>query len=170
MSSKNVRSPPSLSKCKRYDGWIKLVKIWRSCTDISKSCQGPELLLSLEGEAQDAALEVAEDEIVQDDGFDKIISLLDKLFKRDSTVTKYQALELFETYRRTESTSIRDFLNEFEKRYYKTKSHGTVMSDDILAYRLLKAANLTPHHEELIKATLTDLKYGLRKDQLKNLQ
>ena len=86
MSSKNVRSPPSLSKCKSYDDWIKLVKIWRSCTDISKSRQGPELLLSLEGEAQDAALEVAEDEIVQDDGFDKIISRLDKLFKRDSTV------------------------------------------------------------------------------------
>ena len=58
-------------------------------------------------------------------------------------------------------------MNEFDKRYHKTKSHGTTMSDDILAYRLLKAANLTPQHEELIKATITDLKFDSMKEQLK---
>ena len=31
--------------------------------------------------------------------------------------------------------------------------------DDLLAYRLLKAANLESTHEKLIKATISDLKY-----------
>ena len=32
-------------------------------------------------------------------------------------------------------------------------------AEDLLAYRLLKAANLEPTHEKLIKATITELNY-----------
>ena len=41
------------------------------------------------------------------------------------------------------------------------------MSDDALAYRLLKPANSSNHHEQLTKATLPQLQYDLMKDQLK---
>ena len=41
------------------------------------------------------------------------------------------------------------------------------MSEDVLAYRLLKSANLSNHHKQLIKATLPELQYNLMKDQLK---
>ena len=58
-------------------------------------------------------------------------------------------------------------MNEFEKRFCKTKSYCTTLSDDILAYQLIKTANLSSQHEELIKATITDLKYDLVKDQVK---
>ena len=63
--------------------------------------------------------------------------------------------------------SIQAYLNELDKGFFKTKSHGTVMSDEILAYRLLKSANLSSYHEELVKATVPDLQYELTKDQLK---
>ena len=63
--------------------------------------------------------------------------------------------------------SIQAYLNEFDKRLFKTNSYGTMMSDDILAYRLLKSANLSSYYEELIKATIPDLKYNIMKDQLK---
>ena len=53
--------------------------------------------------------------------------------------------------------SIQAYLNELDKRFFKTKSHGTVMADEILAYRLLKSANLSSYHEELVKATMRDL-------------
>ena len=62
---------------------------------------------------------------------------------------------------------IQAYLNEFDKRLFKTKSYGTVTSDDILAYRLLKSANLSGYHEELVKATIPDLQYDIMKDQLK---
>ena len=63
--------------------------------------------------------------------------------------------------------SIQAYLNELDKRFFKTKSHGTVMADEILAYRLLKSANLSSYHEELVKATMRDLQYDIMKDQLK---
>ena len=36
---------------------------------------------------------------------------------------------------------------------------------DILAYQLLKAANLSEQHEQLAKATISDLKFDIMKDQ-----
>ena len=166
MAQSSNKAPPLLSKTKTYDDWLKLLRILRSFTDLEKARQGPALVLSLEGEAQDAVLELENDDIIKDNGIDIIIERLDRLFKKDTTIQKYTALEAFETYRRPNNTSIRDFLVEFEKRHYKTKSHGTTMSDDLLAYRLIKAANLSPQHEQLIKATISELKFEVVKDQL----
>ena len=39
-----------------------------------------------------------------------------------------------------------------------------------VAYHLLKSANLSNNHEELIKATIPELKYDLMKDHLKKLR
>ena len=48
--------------------------------------------------------------------------------------------------------SIQSFLDEFEKRLFKTKSYSSVMSEDVVAYRLLKSGNLSNHHEQLSTA------------------
>ena len=124
-------------------------------------------MLSLENEALDAVLELDDEDIGKDNGVDVIIDCLNKLFKKHPTITKYQTLEAFDTFKRPSTMSIQAFLNESDKELFKTKLFGTEMSDDILAYRLLKAANLSNHHKELIKATIPDLKYDLMKDQLK---
>ena len=42
-------------------------------------------------------------------------------------------------------------------------------SNDILAYCLLKSPILSDTHEELTKATITELKHDLIKDQLKKI-
>ena len=71
------------------------------------------------------------------------------------------------TFKRPSNVSIQAYLNESDKRFFKTKFYGTVMLDDILAYRLLKSANLSSYHQELVKATIPDLQYDIIKDQLK---
>ena len=124
-------------------------------------------MLSLEDEALDAVLERDESDIGKENGVDFIIERLNRLLKKDSAVTKCQALEAFMTFKRPSNMSIQAYLNEFDKRLFKTKSHGTVMSDDILAYRLLKSADLSSYHEELVKATILDMQYDIMKDQLK---
>ena len=47
---------------------------------------------------------------------DALIDYLNRLFKKDSTIIKYQALEAFGTFRRLASISIHAFLNEFDKK------------------------------------------------------
>ena len=57
--------------------------------------QGSALMLSLEDEALDAVLEIDESDISKENGVDFIIERLNSLFKKDSTVIKYQTLEAF---------------------------------------------------------------------------
>ena len=85
-------------------------------TELPKIRQGPALVLSLEREAHDAALELPENVIAQENGVDAILRRLDGLFKKDSTITNYQAWEAFETFKGPSDMSIQSFLNEFEKR------------------------------------------------------
>ena len=151
------KSPPRLSQSKSYSDWLKLIEIWKSFTTLTAEKQGPAVLLSLEGEAQNAALELATADIATAGGVDKIIERLNKIYKKDELLQKYNDLEAFQTYKRPVNTSIRNFLIEFEKRLSKTKSNGTIMSDDLLTYRLIKAANLPHHQEQLIRATVSDL-------------
>ena len=132
MASKNSKTPPSLSKCKTYEHWLKLIMIWRKFSDLPANRQGPALVSSLEDEALDAVLEIDESDITKENGADFIIELLNRLFKKDSTVTTYQALEAFMTFKRPSNRSIQAYFNEFDKRLFKTKSYGNMMSDDIL--------------------------------------
>ena len=167
MLTNHSKAPLSLSKCKNYNDWKKMIVIWCAYADLPIERQENTIFLSLESEAQDAVLELSEGEISSETEVKNITDHLNKLFKKDEVLQKYQALEAFETYRRPTSTTIQKFLNEFEKRCNKIKSFGTIMSDDILAYHLLKSANLSNQHEQLAKATVSDLEYNIMKDQLK---
>ena len=98
----------------------------RKFNSLEPKQQGPAIVLSLEGEAQDAILELNTNDITDKDGVNKIIERLNRLYKKDELTGKYNALESFETYKRNSNTSIRNFLTELEKRYNKTNSHGTI--------------------------------------------
>ena len=94
---------------------MKLIDISRKFTNLEPGKQGQAIVLSLQGEAQDAILELDTTVISGTDGVNKIIERLNRLYKKDELTEKYNALESFETYKRNSSTSIRDFLTEFEK-------------------------------------------------------
>ena len=125
------------------------MKIWRKFSDLLTNRQGLALMLSLEDEALDPVEEIDESDIIKENGVDFIIDRLNRLLKKDSTVTKYQILKAFMAFKRPSHMSIQTYLNEFDKRLFKTMSYGPAMSDDILPYRLLTSANLSCYHEEL---------------------
>ena len=64
---------------------------------------------------QDAALGLETSDIAKPDGIDKIITRLNKMYKKHELTQKYNAIEAFKTYRQKLTTTIRDFLTEFEK-------------------------------------------------------
>ena len=94
-------------------------------------------------------------DIASKNGVDVTINRHNRLYKKDSTVKKYQALEAFETFGVHVTCQYNHFFTNSKKD--KTKSYGTEMSEDILAYRLLKSTKLSHEHEQLIKATLPEL-------------
>ena len=56
MSSNKV--PPLLSKSPLYTDWKKKVEIWSSFTTLEKKKHGAAVLLTLEGSAEEAVLEL----------------------------------------------------------------------------------------------------------------
>ena len=99
----------------KQEDWLKLIKVLRRFTNLPANSQGSALVLSLEDESLDAVLEIDDKDIAKENGMDAIIERLNRSFKKDSTITKYKALEAFETLRRPSSMSIEAFLNEFDK-------------------------------------------------------
>ena len=148
---------------------LKLLKRWQLLTELPKTKQGPTILLSLEGEAQEAALRVKTEDLVKEDGVQKITDELDKIYKKDATLNKYDALDKFDCYCRPAHVNINQYLLEFQRRFDKTKELGTTWGDDILAYRLLKNANLSEQNEKLAKATVDELTYDKVKAKLKSI-
>ena len=169
MSSNHSKTPPSLSKAKNYQDWLKLIKIWKNFSDLPKAKQGPATVLSLENKVLNAVLELCEEVISGENGVDAIINRLNRICKKDKTLGNYMALENFETFKRPENMKISDYLNKFEQLYNKTKSYGTQMSENVLAYRLLKSTNLLELNKQMVKGTITDLKFNLMKEQLKKI-
>ena len=53
--------------------------------------------------------------------------------------------------------------------YHKLKQHKMELPDGVLSYRLLKSAHLSEQHEQLARATLTELTYDNMKGQLKKI-
>ena len=104
-----------------------------------------------------------------ENGVDAVINRLERICKKNETLENYMELENFETFKRPENMKMSDYLNKFEQLYKKMKSYRTQMSENILAYQLLKYANLPELHEQMVKKTITNLKFNLMKDQLKKM-
>ena len=104
-----------------------------------------------------------------DKGVEAILEQLDKLYLKDRHQTAYLAYEAFEKFQRPVAMSMTDFINEFERMYHKLKQHKMELPDGVLAYRLLKSAHLSEQHEQLARATLTELTYENMKGQLKKI-
>ena len=87
----------------------------------------------------------------------KILTRLNEIYKKDKLTQKYNALEAFETYKYRPTSKIKDFSN---KKFLKIKYCRTTISDNLLAWRLLKSTNFIIWDARLVKATLiTKLKY-----------
>ena len=165
----SIKTPPSLAKCSSYETWLKEIKIWQSFTDLDAKKQGPAIFLTLEGRAREAVLELDVASISANDGVKKITEKLDTLFLKDKTQSAFEAYDTFEKFRRSSDMSVSDYINEFERLKAKVESYKMVLSTDIMAYRLLKSANLSESHEQLAKATIPNLTYEDMKAQLKKI-
>ena len=152
MTSYN-KAPPKLSDSKTYDDWKKKINIWNRVSTLDAQSKASQVFLHLEGEAEEAVLELEEDEIYANDGLTKILERLDKLYKKDETLQKFEWFEKFESYSRTSDMTILQHISKFEQLYNKVRKYGSTMSDDLLAFKLLKTAKLSPANEKLAKAT-----------------
>ena len=158
-----------MSKSNSYETRLKEIEIWKPYTDVPIEKQGPAIILTLEGKAHETVLELDIENISGANGSKNIVAKLDTLYLKDKAQVAYEAYDKFDQFQRGPEMTMKDFIIEFERLHCKTKSHGATMSDDIMAYRLLKSANISNEHQQLARATMGDLKYENIKSQLNKI-
>ena len=102
-------------------------------------------------------------------GVHDLLAKLDTLYLKDEKLRTYNAYDTFEQLKRGSHMSINDYLIDFEKKLAKIQEYGITLPDPVLAYRLLKSANISKEKEVLVKATVADLTYAAMKNKLKGM-
>ena len=103
----------------------------------------------------------------KDNGLNLLINKLEKLYVKDSKASAYLAYKKFEFFQRPTDMNIIDYLNKFERLFYDIQRYEITLPSGVLAYWVLKSANLTPEKQQLAWATITELTYENMKKQLK---
>ena len=83
--------------------------------------------------------------------------------------SEIEAYDHFQSLKREENMSFKDFIAEFEKRYNNVTEHNFVVPNKILAFRLLKSANLNADDERIVVSTIGDLNPDALRNQLEKV-
>ena len=120
--------------------------------------------MRMKGKPQDAAIQLNPEELEKDTGVEYLLKELDKLYLTDSTQSIFAAIYHFNTYKRSESETMDQYIREFQQRYknlVQVRNKGVLYEDGILACQLLTQANLSEEQETLIRtSTSNDLTYN----------
>ena len=163
--------PPSFKEGNNYEAYKKEIEIWQLMKPCSAEEQGPLLFRTLTGRAKVAALELSVKEVGSAKGLELILKKLDKLYLADKNKRICSVLEQFESFRRSPNMTMAMFVLDFERLHNELEKFQIVYPDGVLAYRIMKAANMSRGHEELLRATVAtgEWSYDAVKEQLSKI-
>ena len=150
MATANFKNPPMFDqKTMTYESWKNEVEVWRLVTELKPEKQALAVALSLTGNVRETAMELPAENLADKDGMKKLIEHLDKVFLRDDRDKAYEAYKNFDSFRKSESKSMSEYIIEFDKLYNKAKKYEMALPEAVLAFKLLDNAGLTSEKNSL---------------------
>ena len=107
--------------------------------------------------------DIDEELVACDEGLANVLNVLDKLHNVDEQETALQYYEKFEGISRKSHQKVSEFVQEFEFLANNTKKSGNILSDELLAHKLLRALKLSDTDVNIIKAATPKFQF----DELK---
>ena len=152
--------PPIYVEGRSYEEFSRDLDVWLLLKVATAEEQGPLLFRTLSPRAKAACKTITLDQIGSKDGFKLIRDKLDKLYLKDANQRIFVTLDRFEKFKRPAGMTMDEFLVEFENLHTEVKSKECTYPDGVLAYRLIKAANLSDDKEQLCRATVETGKWS----------
>ena len=154
-------NPPAFKTAKNYERYKQELLAWHEITDLSEYKQGIAVALSLPEDDDSQIRDKVFDQIpINDlksvDGLNVLIKFLDKHLAKDDLTDSLEKFEDFDDYHRTEGQSISEFIALFDAKYQKIEKKKMVLPPEILAFKLLRKANITREEKLLV---LTGMNY-----------
>ena len=156
---KSMKSPPMYKEGISYEEFKRDLEIWQLLKVANAEQEGPLVYRTLTGKGKVACNELTIQEIGSKDGLKLIKQKLDKVYLTDENQRIFLTLDEFEKYKRSPSMTMSSFILGFEHLHSKVTAYHCTYPDGVLAYRLLKAANVSNDHEQLIRATVATGKW-----------
>ena len=157
-----IEPPSFINETKSYETYEKDLKRWSLLTSVPQEKQALMVLHFLDGDPSGIKdkidEEVTEDDLQSKDGIKKLLNFFEKIYKKDSLADGFDKYISFEKLRRSPNTSIQEFIPEWNTAYRKAVNIGCSLSDKVLAFKLLDAANLSNMERNLV---LTGVNYGM---------
>ena len=102
-----------------FEDWSHETEIWQCFTDLDNNKQAPAIYFSLDENIRKICCDMKVKDLNSDDGFDILLCKLKSLFAKDINQAAIIARGKFEMFKRPANMNIADFINEFERLYYK---------------------------------------------------
>ena len=156
---KNFKNIPKFQG--NYAQFEREVRLWAHVTSLKKTELGSALALSLTGTARQVATGMTDNEIMAEDGLDKVLAKIKELFDKDTLDSRHQALRDIEACHRREGQNIVDYILEFELLYNKAKDviGEEIYSAQMKGFKLIWNAKLDDMSEMVVRVGCTDWKY-----------
>lgn len=163
------RNPPKFDETISYEAWKTDVEIWQELTELPKNKQALAIHLSLSGKARQASTEVGVVNLKKEDGVQCLIKKLDELFLLDKGRRQFLAFQNLYKFKRSSDTSVGEFVNEFERIYFRFTQEDMKLPDAVMAFMLLVACDLSEQNFQLAMSATTDVSYDNVKGTLKRV-
>lgn len=90
------------------------------------------------------------EDLKQESGFDTLLEFLDKHLAKDDLANSLEKFEEFEDLKRSEGQSMNEFIAIFDSKYRKIEKKKMTLPSEILAFKLLRKANITKEQKMLV--------------------
>ena len=148
-------NPPTFSKSKSYELYKPEVLAWRAITDLAQEKQGVAIALSLPEDDESQIREkvfnqVKLEDLKKKEGLDTFVTFLDKHLAKDDLTDSIETFDSFDDFERQCNQSMTEFIAAFDAKYRKIEKKNMKLPPEILAFKLLKKANVTKDEKLLV--------------------
>ena len=146
--------PPTLGS-EPYELYKQELLAWREVTDLRKEKQRVVIALSLPKNDKTQIREkvfdqISIDDLKKEDDLDILIAFLDKHLKKDDLADNLEKFGEFEDFQRIDGMSISEYIASFDSRYRKIEKLKMTLPLEILAFKLLRKANISKEETLLV--------------------
>ena len=151
-------------KTKGHELYRQELLALREVTDIRKDKQGVAIALSLPEDDKTQIREkvfeqISLDDLKKEDGLNTLITFFDSHLKNDDLTDSLEKFEEFEDFHRQSEMSITEYIASLDSRYRKIEKLNMKLPSEILAFKLLRKANIGKEEKMLV---LTGMNYANR--------
>ena len=164
-----LRMPPAFDDENSYEIWKEDLEIWCDLTDVVATKQALAVRLVLTGRARNAASQVKREDLKKENGVAILLKKLDSVFLVDKGRRQFSAFNELHNFQRAQNADVNEFVSGFEHVYFKFTEQDMTLPDAVLAFMLLRAANLGDVERKLVMSSIGDVSYNSMKSTLKKV-